>query len=258
MSYGLQISASGMMSAMYRQDVFSNNLANLNTVGFKPDMPNVRFREAVTKEDGLGSMPSNDLLERLGGGTSLAANRVSFSQGPLRTTNNPLDVALSGDGFFVLQDGSDPSGDSLRFTRDGRFTRNAQGQLVAATSGLPVLDDSGRQIQLPQGPVEVHGDGSIRQGAREVAKLRVVDFSDRTSLRKVGQSMLAGSSETLSSMKPAEALVHAGMVEDSAVNEITALMSVTSASREVDANVSLMMKHDRMLELSITQLARVG
>ena len=68
MNYGMQISASGALSGLYRMDVFSNNLANINTTGFMPDVPVIRQRDAAAREDGLGAMPSNELVERLGAG----------------------------------------------------------------------------------------------------------------------------------------------------------------------------------------------
>ncbi len=258
MSYGLQLSASGVMSALYRQDVFANNLANMDTVGFKPDVPNMRARQPARQEDHLDWLPSNDLLERLGGGVAFGPNRTSFAQGGIKPTGNPLDCALVGEGFFVMRDEADKSGEALRFSRDGRFTRNANGQMVSASSGLPLLDAGGTPISLPDGPVQIGADGTIRQGPREIARIGIMDFNHRQELRKLGHGVLAGTATTLGDSKPATPIVRQHAVEDSAVNEFKAMMDVTGAGRDVDANVALMQQHDRMLDRAINTLARVG
>jgi flagellar basal body rod protein FlgG len=258
MSYGLQISASGVMTAMYRQDVFANNLANMDTVGFKPDVPTSRPRDAVRQEDGLMHLPSNALLERLGAGALLNPNRVSFSQGAVKPTGNPLDVAIEGEGFFVVRQIADTSGDAKRLTRDGRFTRNAEGQLVMAAGGLPVMDRGGNPITLGPGAVTIDGDGSVRQNNEIVAQLDVVELSDPSRLRKEGHSLFVGSSEVMASLKPATGSLRAGALEDSGADEVRALMQMTSASREIDANVALIQQHDRMLDRAINVLGRVS
>ncbi len=258
MSYGLQISASGVMTAMFRQDVFANNLANMDTAGFKPDVPTSRPRDAVRQEDGLMHLPSNALLERLGAGALLNPNRVSFAQGALKESNNPLDLAIQGDGFFVVRQIADTGGDSKRLTRDGRFTRNSEGLLVTAAGGLPVMDRGGNTITLGPGTVSIDGDGSIRQNNEIVAQLQVVEPPDTSALRKEGHSLFAGSSEVMASLKTATGSVRSGAFEDSAADEIKSLMQMTSASREVDANVAMIQQHDRMLDRAINVLGRVG
>src|SRR5881396_1878551 len=118
MSYGLQISASGVMTSLFAQDVYANNLANIDTPGFKADIPSIMPRQAVRQEDGLPFLPSNKLLERLGGGVLLNPNRVDFTQGSFKDTGNPLDLAISGDGFFVVRDETDKQTERVRLTRD--------------------------------------------------------------------------------------------------------------------------------------------
>ena len=134
MSYGIDISTSGVLTALHRQDVLTGNLANLNTAGYKPLIPGVKQRDPVSIEDGVLHLPSNRMLERLGAGVVPAASRIGFAQGPIDQTGNDLDVAIEGDGFFAVRDG-----DSTSLTRDGRLTLNANGQLVLAASGHLVL-----------------------------------------------------------------------------------------------------------------------
>lgn len=255
----MQISASGVLTAMYRQDVFANNLANTDTVGFKPDVTATRQRPAVREEDGVSFLPSNALLERLGGGVLLAKNRVDFGQGPLERTSNPLDLAIEGEGFFVVRDEADRSGDRLRLTRDGRFTRDQAGRLVMSGTGLPVLDAQNRPIVIPSGgDVTVSADGVLRQGGADLARLAMVRVPNPDLLEKQGAGLFKAPREALSSTARATGTVRQGYVEQSSADEIRALLAVTSAAREVDSNIGMIQQQDRMLDRAINTLGRIS
>jgi flagellar basal-body rod protein FlgF len=258
MSYGMQISASGALTAMYRMDVLANNLANVGTVGFKSDSPVLRQRDAARIEDGL-HLPSNAMLERLGAGVMPVANRTSFEQGTLTTTDNPLDLAIDGEGFFVLLDERAEDTERLRLTRDGRFTRNGDGTLVGAASGQPVLDIANRQIVIENpSPILVGPDGSIRQNGVMVAQLQVASVPDRNRLGKVGNGMFRAPADALSGLRPAPGIVKQGVVEGSSVDPIAAMMGVTNAGRDFEANVGMIAAQDRLTERAINGLGRVS
>jgi flagellar basal-body rod protein FlgF len=254
MSYGLQISASGVFAALYRQDVYANNLANLDTPGFKVDVPTSRPRASVREEDGVWQLPSDRLLERLGAGALLNANMISFAQGSLRNTGNPLDVGIQGEGFFVVRDG-----DATRLTRDGRFTRDAQGMLVMSAGGYPVLGEDGSPVHLPEGSkVVIDARGVIRVDGVVVARLRVVDVPDRTRLTKAGHGLFQSSDDPLQNAQPASGFVRQYALEESGVDEIATIMQITGASRDVEANASMIREHDRLLDRAINGLGRVA
>lgn len=258
MSYGMNIAASGALTSLYRMDVMANNLANLSTVGFKSDYPVLMQRDAVRFEDGV-SLPSDAMLERLGAGVLPAPNRTSFEQGTLSSTGNALDLAIDGEGFFLLLDERGGDGDRLRLTRDGRLTRNADGTLVSAANGRPVLDASNRQIVLEDpSPVVIGPNGSIRQNGNEVARLQVCTVPDRSRLAKVGQGMFRAPAESMSSLVPASGLVKQGMIEGSSVDPIRAMLGVTEAGRDVEANLGMIASHDKLTERAINGLGRVA
>lgn len=257
MTYGLQISASGLMTSLYKQDVLANNLANANTAGFKADLPSTRPRLAVRQEDGLGNAPSNALLERLGGGALLNPNRISFAQGPLRTTGNSLDVAIQGDGFLTVRDDADKA-NPVKLTRDGRLTRNAQGELVLASSGLRVLDTSGNPIVLPDGPeAKISGDGTIRQRGQEIAQFQLVSGGDPSRLRKGGHSLFIAPSDVISKPTPATGTISQNTYEDSGVDEVKTLVQLTGVARAIDGQVSLIQTHDRLMDRAINVFGKV-
>lgn len=253
----MQIGSSGVLTSLYRMDVLSNNLANVSTVGFKPDAAAVMQRDVVRVEDGLGSMPSNKLLEMLGGGVHPAQTRVSFTQGTVSTTGNPLDLAIRGEGFFVMQDAGGVGADRFRLSRDGRFTRDAQGRLVSATSGLPVMDVSNRPIFLATGaPVTVDSDGTVTQAGNAVAQIQLIDVPDKSRLHKVGHGLFAASAEAWGSRRGAAAVLTQGAVEESAVDPIRAIMAITDAGRAAESNMGMVSNHDRMLDRAINTLGR--
>ncbi len=258
MNYGLYISASGALTAMYRQDVHANNLANLDTVGFKPDHAATVQRLSAREEDGLAHLPSNALLERLGAGVLLAPNRIGFGQGPLDATGQPFDLALQGDGFFVLRtDGKNQ--DSIRLTRDGRFTRDATGRLISATSGLPVLDVSNNTIRIPDGAnPRIEADGSIFSGERFVARIQVMEVLDRGQLTKEGHSLFRPTSAALEARFAGSAAVRQGFLERSATDPFRAMMGTTGAGRDFETNMQMIAQHDRLMDRAINTLGKVA
>jgi flagellar basal-body rod protein FlgF len=256
MSYGLNISASGLMTSIYAQEVWANNLANMDTPGFKPDIPSPMPRHAVVHEDGVGYLPSNKLLERLGGGTLMNRNRVDFSQGALKPTGGALDLAINGTGFFVI---ADPAvAGQQRLTRDGRFSQLPDGTMVTATGGLPVLDVNNRPIKLGPGSVHISGDGAVQQDGKVIAKLRVVDVADLNRLRKLDKGQFAADRAVMSGARPASGTVAQFSIEESASDEINALMRMTSAARDVEGNISMIQAHDRLMDRAINGLGRVA
>ncbi|MBX3408299.1 MAG: flagellar hook basal-body protein [Phycisphaeraceae bacterium] len=259
MSYGLQISAGGVAAALYRQDVHANNLANMDTVGYKPDRPQQLFRSAVRQEDALPHMPSDALLERLGGGVLMRPNLVDVSPSSLRPTSNPLDLAVEGDGYFVLEADAAQSGKENLLTRDGRFTRDRAGRLVSAGTGRAVLDHADRPIILPSGgEITVSGDGAVRRDGQVMARIKVVTVDRAQQLRKVGHTMFAAPAAEVRSDAARTGQVKQGMVETSGVSQIRTLMDLTSASREVDANISMIQAHDKLVERAINSLGRLN
>jgi flagellar basal-body rod protein FlgF len=261
MSYGYMIGASSILTSMFRQDVAANNLANLETVGFKPDSAFTIPRKAAREEDGLFNLPSNAMLERLGAGVLLAPSTTNFRPGPITTTGNVLDLAIEGDGFFQVAAGAGGgrAEDRLRLTRDGRFTLNDQGTLVTTGSGFAVLDDTDRPIQLAgDGQITVDGSGNVRQSGRLVAKLKFVDLPERTTLRKVGDNLFAMSAASVKSRADATGRIVQGAIERSAVDPVQAMMAVQNAANAVAGATRIMQIQDELTGRAISTLGRIA
>lgn len=259
MNYAMQISASGALAALYRMDVFAGNLANASTAGFRASIPETRARDAARLEDGLDTPDGALLLERLGAGVQMAPNRLDTQPGPFRVTGAPLDLALQGPGFFAVRAGGGDDGVLVRLSRDGRLTTDASGRLVRSVDGLPVLDASGREIEIPAGAkVTVDGRGVVRANGESVGRLQIIEVTDPSRLRPEGRGLLAGTPENLGSRRDTSTQVLQGMIEESGVDEFDAMMKLTDASRAAQTNLGMISHYDRIMEQAITGLGRVG
>lgn len=258
MNYGMYLAGAGVLTNLYRQDVMANNLANLNTVGFKPDMVFNRARLPERIEKGVDADPQL-LLEQLGGGTLVNPTYVSQLQGALESTSNELDLAIEGDGFFVVAgDEKDGSG-SFRLTRDGRFTLNSEGELVMAANGRAVLDAGGSTIELdPGSPVEVNADGTIMQNGAVVTQLQIVTPADPTALQKAGENLLRIAGENRGLLQPGTGTIKQFHVEDSAVDPILALNQLIGATKSAQASAQMMQYHDQIAAQAIGTFGRVA
>lgn len=269
MNYGLYLSASGALAGMHRQDVMANNLANINTVGFKPSDVTLAERLPERLAPGPLSMfaesltfPSDTqlMLERLGGGLFVAPSRVDLRQGPLQRTGNDLDLAIEGRGFFVVDAGNGQT-PALRFTRDGRFTLNAAGELVMTATGHRVLDADDQPIALDRSqPAAIDGKGAITQDGEVVATIQIADARNSASLVKDGDNLLRlKDARDMTRLRiPATGAVQQRHVETSAVDPVIALNALINASKAVQANITMLQYHDNILGQVINTYGRVA
>jgi len=260
MNYGLYLSASGVLANTYRQDVFANNLANVETPGFKPDLPSIRQRDPEAIEDNLGFQGSNELLDKLGGGVLAGRERINFNQGTPRQTGNPLDVMLQEKHqFFAVEQIDSTTGQAeVRFTRDGRFTLNSARELITQ-SGKRVLDMQDRPIVI-DGP----GQASIAETGHIILnnqptgqQLQVTRIDNLDGLTKRGQGLF-----TFQGPDPRQAVespnIKSGFIEASGVDPIMTMMQVVAATKSATGNANMIKYHDRTLDQAVNTLGRVG
>ncbi|MGE3180424.1 MAG: flagellar hook-basal body protein [Phycisphaerae bacterium] len=243
MIYGFYESAAGMMTNEYRQNTLANNIANADTVGFKRDIATFAQRLTAT-EEGQHNGPSADWLSSLSGGVWLGATQTDYSEGPFIRTDAPTDAALSGSGFFVVEQDGRPL-----YTRDGRFQMDIDGSLRAATDGARVLGITGTPIIAnPRGGTpSFDEEGFVLQDGAVIGRLALADFPDYNVLRKSGAGRFdAGDAQPTGSL----ALVKAGFVEGSGSSAITNMTEMIEASRSYQMNA-------RMVQLQDESAARV-
>lgn len=258
MDYGMHLSASGALTAMYRMDVLTNNLANMNTVGYKGDIPVPKQRLAARLEDKLEISP-NEMLERLGGGVHQGRTRTDFTQGTLTSTDSELDVAIQGSGFLVLREGQNGNSDRLKLTRNGRMIIDKQGRLVSADTGLQMMSVTGDAIIVnPRRPLTINTDGAVVQSGKIVGRLRLVDVPNVQALSKAGHSMFSAPPEALSSRIEGGGIIRQGFIEQAAIDPLRTTMAISTAAREIETNLSMLQYSDKMLERAVNTLGRVA
>jgi flagellar basal body rod protein FlgG len=257
MIYGLYLSATGVMTNSYRQDVIANNIANAETVGFKKDLAlfDQRLTEAQQRRLATSGAlsPTNPLLENLGGGLFAHPTSVDTGQGEFEPTGSPLDVAIEGDGFFAV----DSAGET-RLTRNGQFAVDSAGHLTLSNAkGEQVLDVEKKPIQFePGGNVCITKDGTVTQHGRPLARLGVFDVADRTKLSKQGGTLMSYGAQEL---QPANtATLHTEAVERANVDPATELSALMDTQRQLEANANMIRYQDQTLAKLVNEVGQIG
>jgi flagellar basal-body rod protein FlgF len=178
MDSGYYAAMAGLVARTQALDTAASNLANAQTPGYRAERE--YFRSVLLGPDGPGSQLDSQLGETVNNYGLLGGDRLSMAQGAVEQTGNPLDLAIAGQGFFLIQTANGP-----RYTRDGGFHRAQNGQLVTG-AGEPVLSSIGQPIAIPPGEVTVGADGSISVAGGIVATVGLFDFPAGTQLTPEG------------------------------------------------------------------------
>ncbi len=248
----LLIGLSRQMTLERQMDVVANNVANVNTSGYKADRS--MFQEFLTSGAHEDNFVGRDRR------VSYVQDRATFhdfSQGPVEETKNPLDVAIDGGGFLVVQT---PAGE--RYTRDGGLQINNQGQLVTA-SGNPVLGNSGPIVlQQTDKQVTIADDGNVTvlEGTNRIdsvrGKLRVVSFAQAQRLVKEGSNLYSAGAGVTSQPDTASKL-RQGFVEKSNVNSVVEMSRMIEVTRTYTQISTLLQQQSDLQKSSLEKLADV-
>lgn len=234
------MSAAGAKAQEHRLQVVSHNLANVDTPGFKPQVsvPQARFAELIERGE---AGPGTGKIDDVGGGVTMQPTSTEFKTGPLRTTGNETDFAISDPNVFfvVARDGEQ------HLTRAGNFSFNPAGTMVTP-SGDPVLSADGRPIQIqPDLPFHVLDGGFIQQGDQRTG-LMLARPQQVGDLSRVGENLFRPLAEIdleAADNRP----VTSGVLEQSAVNPTGTMMDLIEASRMYEANVRMIQNQDHVL-----------
>lgn len=254
MNKALWIAKTGLDAQQTRMSVVSNNLANVNTTGFKKsravfeDLVYQTVRQAGAQSAQNTELPSGLML---GTGVRTVATEKMFTQGNLTQTDNSLDVAIQGRGFFeiLMPDGS------LGYTRDGSFQLNSEGQMVTS-SGYEVQPG----IVIPEGTlsITVAEDGTVSAqvagnvGPVEVGALQLADFINPAGLQPVGQNLFtetaaSGAPQTGTPGLDGRGSLIQGFLEGSNVNTVEELVNMIETQRAYEMNSKAISSSDEML-----------
>lgn len=241
---GLYTAASGALVAQAQVDVIANNLANVDTAGFKsvllqvqsaPSLGVYRMQTVPSTAKPTGR-PSSSFVGALGTGAEVMDTPNSFAQGALKRTGNDLDVAIEGKAFFTIN-----TANGVRYTRDGQFTRDANGQLVTM-DGNQVLGQNG-PITLQQGPVQISSDGTVMQNNQVIDNLRLTQFGNLTALRPEGDVNYVNTGAAAPAAASG-ATVQQGFLESSNSSVVRSMVDLITAQRWFEANQKVIMTQD--------------
>ena len=255
MNYGFYQSAAGLISQVNRLQVTSNNLANSETVGFKADSITTSQRLPARLEMGAPIDP-HMMLEALGGGQLSDPTRFDLAQGGLTSTGDQLNMAIDGDGFFLVGEASG-SRDEAKLTRDGRFTRDPDGDLAMAGTGLKVLDASHRTIPVPLGTISVGPDGMVSHEGEELGRIAMMQVDQPEALRKLGDSLIEPTSAAGKLNVSTESTLWQGYLESSTVKPVLEMAGLVQISRAIEANATLMQAQDLLVGQAINTFGKV-
>ena len=259
MNYGLYLSAAGALSSMHRQDIIANNLANMNTIGFKPESAFTRARLPERLESPGHFADPQEMLEQLGGGLLVQPTNIALKQGTLVQSGNDFDLGIEGRGFFVVRPADSVAPTDRRLTRDGRLTLNAANELVMVGTGHRVLGTDQQPIRLdPAAPLLAHSDGRLVQNGSIMGTLALVSPADPSHLIKAGDNLLrADLPATAFEQRPGGRIVQ-GSLEQSAVDPIIMLNSMIGASKAAQSNLKMMQYADNIIGQAINTMGRVA
>ena len=255
---GFYAAVSGMILNANRQNILSHNIANLNTPGFKQVLSTAETflqTQVIHSPDNLDGAPTQHQVGLLGLGVATAADQVDFTAGGFRLTNNPLDFAIQRgasqfEGFFRLQT---PEGE--RYTRDGRFIRDAAGSLVSI-EGFPVLDDAGQPIILPDGTVGLDDNGAISVNNAPVARFGIAGFANPESDLQRDRGNLYRAQQPPQEAQGVQVLQ--SYLEMSNANPTQLMANLVEVGRSYEAAQQMVQNQDDLLGKTIASLGRIA
>lgn len=280
---GIYTGASGMQAQQHRLDALSNNLANVDVTGYKrdtsvqkafPEMLIRRFNDDGVHQFPMGSVDVAPVVGKIGTGVEYNESYTDFTQGALKQTENPFDLALESDGFFSIQ-----TNDGERYTRNGSFILGKEGYLLTK-EGYQVLGEQG-PIQIKANNFTIDEDGQVWQNldfaddpkrlvsmdenswenTALVDRIKIVGFDGDGNrfIKKQGNSLWTDTDES----GPARLLkgserpkVRQGFLEGSNVNSVREMVNMIEVNRAYEANQKVISTHDSLLDKLINNAAR--
>lgn len=256
MLQSLKVSEAGLLAQEHKVDVLANNLANAATPGFKRML--ATFRLDPPPAPGLEGVPAAALPPLttnvlMPGGMLQVTTVPDLRAGPMQPTGNPLDVAVDGDGFFVVQ-----TAQGERYTRNGSFSLDAEGRLTNQTGEL-ILGDGG-PIEVPPGSLlAIATDGTVRADGNELGRLRLVQPANALAFSPDGGSgfTIAPGAEAPVAVPDGSRRVAPGFLEGSNTNPISDLVAMITAQRVFEAGQRVISTTDETLGKNINEIPRI-
>lgn len=259
---GLYTAWTGMVNEQKRLDVITNNMANSDTTGYKKQgVTSQSFDDELTFRIHTDNEYTG-FHRRIGNmnlGVKIGETYHDFSQGSLRETGNTYDLALSGDGFFTIRFTNKQGQTSTKYTRDGSFTVNTEGDLVTK-DGDYVLDTNGNTIRIPGAQtavnVAIDAQGNITVDGTNIATLGIASFADPQALLLYGENMY-DATDAAGLQADTGTVVHQGYLEMSNTNVIKEMVDLITITRAYEAGQKMIQTVDGTLDKAANEIGRV-
>jgi flagellar basal-body rod protein FlgG len=257
MMRALYTAASGMAAQQFNLDTISNNLANVNTTGFRQNLAHFQDQSYQTLEAAGSPVGSQTLpvAQQVGLGVKVGSSEKEFTQGGFTQTSNPTDVAISGNGFFQV---TEPNG-TIAYTRDGSFKTSSTGSLTTADGYLVSPN-----ITIPTNAtsVSVGTDGTVAvtlpgsTATQQVGQLTLATFANPAGLNPIGSNLF---NQTAASGSPTvgqpgingNGTILSGYLENSNVSVVNEIVNMIIAQRAFEANSKAVTSADQMLSTAV-------
>jgi len=253
---GLYTSALGMISQMQRMDVVTNNIANVDTTGYKKDQTvSQSFTEVLMKrlnDPGPRLFAGVPNTGKMSLGVFVDDVYTDFSSGSLRRTDSSLDLAVIGQGFFCVM--STAANGELKelYSRDGAFGILPDGLLVTKDGG--VVQGLNGAVYLPNGIINIDGGGRIYSNDVYIDTLKMVNFEDLHMLRKLKDNYYTTEGEP--AFAPYSGQIAQGFIENSNVSTVREMVELITLNRAYEANSRMITIHDQTLGRAVGEIAR--
>jgi len=225
-----------MTSSERRLELVSQNITNVSTPGFKRS---VSFDQTIDAASAANTQ------------RSAIASHPDFSQGALRQTGRPLDLAISGDGFFMLRA---EDGRTL-YTRNGQFSRASDGRVVSA-QGYTLQSADGADVILREDPGEIVNDGTILENGAPIARIGLYAPSDSAQMQAIGGTLFSAPASAMNEI--GSPLLRQGMLEGANVDNASEMLQMMAAMRQAEAGARVVEAYDSLLGQSISTFGRGG
>ncbi len=231
-SYSLALSR--QLALQHKLEVTANNIANVNTSGFKAGSLLIRS-EDVKPSSNKNNLATDQPWKMAYDWSGLR----DYRQGGLKTTGSPLDLAITGEGFFTVNTPNGP-----RYTRGGAFSMNDQGEVVDGNGNQ--LQGDGSAVTIPNNAKEINiaTDGTLSVDGQVQGKIQIVKFDDPQSLQTEGNDLYNGGNQTAQPLENAQMVQ--GAIEQSNVNSVFEMTDMIEISRQYEATQGMVQRmHDR-------------
>ncbi len=248
-----------MIQQERRMDVLTNNLANADTNGYKKEGATAQSFDAMLAFKIKDASEGYGTAKRLGynnPGVKIGEGYTDFSQGPVKETSNTFDLALTDKGFFAIEFQDKSGNTSVKYTRDGNFTLDAEGYLKTQDGDF-VLNPDGEHIQISTliPDTVINTSGQIVQDGRVVANIQVTDFEDYNYLKRYGENYfepIEGATQTESS-----AQIYSGFLETANISVASEMVDMITVQRAYESNQKLITTIDSTLDIAANQIGKL-